>query len=45
VPHLAAPWARVSDRIHHLERIIEDLLTYARAAVTAAEAVALKSES
>ncbi|HEY1312567.1 MAG TPA: PAS domain-containing sensor histidine kinase [Steroidobacteraceae bacterium] len=38
-PAVTRNLARVSDRIHRLERIIEDLLTYARAGVTAAAAV------
>jgi PAS domain S-box-containing protein len=37
--------ARVSDRVHRLERIIEDLLTYAHAGATAAESVAVDPEA
>jgi len=40
-PAVTRNLARVSDRVHRLERIIEDLLTYARAGATAAEPVAV----
>ena len=44
-PEVARNLGRVSDRIHRLERIIEDLLNYARAGQTSAEVESIDPKS
>jgi signal transduction histidine kinase len=44
-PEVSRNLSRASDRIHRLERIIEDLLTYARAGATSTEVVPIDLQS